>query len=95
MDMVFSAPIHQDPMLLIEIIDEAWAAETLPIEDVVVAQAEMANLEEDEPNPTQEDYDADKWNDLALDEFTSHISDQTYNSNSHLHVTIQREAQSQ
>lgn len=93
--MVFSAPVHQDPMLIIEIVDEAWAAETLPIEDVVVAQAEMANLEEEDPNASQEDCDADKWNDLALDEFTSHISAQTYSSNVHSNVVIQRGTQNQ
>lgn len=67
MDMVFSAPVHQDPLLMIEIIDKQWAAETLPVEDIVVAPAEMTNLEEDEPPVPPEEDEADKWNDLSLD----------------------------
>lgn len=86
--MVFSAPIHQDPLLVIEIVDDAWAAETLPVEDVVVAPTEMTNLEEDEPTATQDDDDEDKWNDLALDEYASHISGLTYHSDSDAHATV-------
>lgn len=71
MDMVYSAPIHIDPLLVIEIIDDAWASERLPVEDVVVAPSEMTNLEEDEPAVTQEEEDEDKWNDLGVDELAS------------------------
>ena len=80
MDMVYSAPVHQDPLLMIEIVDDTWAAETLPVEDVVVAPSEMTNLEEDEPAATPEEEDENKWTDLAIDELTTAITMSTYNT---------------
>lgn len=74
MDMVYSAPIHQDPLLMIDIVDDAWAAETLPVEDVVVAPAYMLNLEEDETATSNDGEDDDKWNDLSLDQFAPQAS---------------------
>lgn len=82
MDMVFSSPVHQDPLLVVDIIDDAWAAETLPVEDVVVAPDDITNLEEDDPSTQHEEHEDDKWNDLALEEFTSNISAQANNSES-------------
>lgn len=72
--MVFSAPVHQDPLLIIDIVDDAWAADTLPVEDVVVSPAEITNLEDDEPSAQPEEEDDDKWTDLTLDEFASRTS---------------------
>lgn len=70
MDMVYSAPVHVDALLLLEIIDDAWAAEKLPVEDIVVPPSEMVNLDDDDP-PTAPDDDDDKWNDLGLDELAA------------------------
>lgn len=71
MDMVYSAPVHQDPLLAIDVIDEAWAQETLPVEDVEVPAAALVNIDEDDPNVPHEEDDDNKWNDLALDELSS------------------------
>lgn len=71
MDMSFSAPIHQDPHVLIDVVDEAWAAETLPVEDVDVPPTAITNIDEDDPTAHQEEEEDNKWTDLALDELSS------------------------
>lgn len=74
MDMNFSAPVHQDPLLVLEIIDDAWAAETLPIEDIDVAPADLTHLDDEDPALPNDDDDEDKWNDLSLDQLTNTTS---------------------
>lgn len=69
MDMNFSAPIHQDPLLVADILDEAWASETLPVEDIEVPQSAIGNVEDDDAAATNEEEDDNKWMYLALDEF--------------------------
>lgn len=71
MDMSFSAPVHQDAHLLIDIVDEAWAADTLPVEDIEVPPTAITNIDEDDPTAHQEDGDENKWTDLALDELSN------------------------
>lgn len=56
---------------MIDVVDEAWAAETMPVEDVEVPPTAMANIDEDDPTVQHEDDDDNKWNDLALDELNS------------------------
>lgn len=68
MDMNFSAPIHQDPLLIIHIVSEEWATETLPTDDVEVHPSIFPGVDEDEHGPTDEqENEEDKWNDLGLD----------------------------
>lgn len=69
MDMNFSAPVHQDPLLVIEIIDEAWASETLPTDDIEVTQSALANGEDEDATVANDSEENDKWTDLALEEF--------------------------
>lgn len=71
MDMAFSAPVHQDAHLLIDIVDESWAAETMPVEDVEVPPTAMTNMDDDDPTAPQEEEDDNKWNDLALEELNN------------------------
>ncbi|CAN8063656.1 unnamed protein product [Agarophyton chilense] len=72
MDMNFSAPIHQDPLLIIHIVDEAWTTESLPTEDIDLPPAVIPTIEEDEHAVVEEqENEEDKWNDLGLDEFSS------------------------
>ena len=69
MDMNFSAPVHQDPLLVVELIDETWASETLPAEDIELPQSAVAHVEDDDTavaNDTDED---DKWTDNGLEDF--------------------------
>lgn len=68
--MQFSAPVHQDALLIMNIVDEVWAAETLPIEDITVPASDMNNVEEDDTGIAQEDDDVNKWNDFALEQFS-------------------------
>lgn len=70
MDMVFSAPVHQDPQLIIDIVDEVWAAETLPIEDIEVPANSMAGVDDDDPTAANEQEEEDKWNDFGVDELS-------------------------
>lgn len=65
---------------MVEIVDDAWAAETLPVEDVVVAPSEMTNLEEDEPAVAPDDDDDNKWTDIGIDELSCAIAMSTYNT---------------
>lgn len=67
MDMVFSTPVHQDPVLVVEIIDDGWAAEVLPIEEVETPPGVTNNVDDD-PSGQQEEDDQNKWNDLGLEE---------------------------
>lgn len=64
---------------MIDIVDEDWAAATLPIEEIVIEPNELTNLEEDEHCPQEEDSDA-RWNDLSLEEFDSRASTHAVNS---------------
>lgn len=68
MDMVFSMPIHQDPHVALGIVDEAWAAETLPVDDINIPANAVANVEDDDPSAQNDDEDENKWNDLGLEE---------------------------
>lgn len=66
--MVFSMPIHQDPHVTILIVDETWAAETLPVDDINVPANAIANVDDDDPSAQNEDGNENKWNDLGLDD---------------------------
>lgn len=71
--MIYSAPIHHDPLLTLEIIDEQWASETLPVEDVMVPTEDMPNFD-DEEEPTQPDgSDVEKWGDLSLGDMAADL----------------------
>ncbi|KAI0560185.1 hypothetical protein FGB62_122g035 [Gracilaria domingensis] len=70
MDMNFSAPINQDPLLVIHIVDEEWATETLPTEDIELPPSIIPTIEEDDHGAVDEqENEDDKWNDLGLDDF--------------------------
>lgn len=77
MDMEFSAPVHIDAALLLEVIDDEWAADVLPLEDIDVPLGAAAPADDDDIDgvapPTAGDADAadaeDRWTDLALDSF--------------------------
>lgn len=77
MDMNYSAPIHQDPLLLIHIVDESWAAETLPMEDINVPPSALTGVDDqDLAAAGDQDEEEHKWNDLGLDDFSKLISKQ-------------------
>mmetsp|Transcript_55923 Transcript_55923/g.137382 ORF Transcript_55923/g.137382 Transcript_55923/m.137382 type:complete len:84 (-) Transcript_55923:707-958(-) len=67
MDAVYSAPLHFDGQLLVDVVDEAWAAATLPIEDVSVPEGVTVHLDDDEVEEVValENEDA-KWTELGL-----------------------------
>lgn len=67
-DMVFSAPIHQDPLQTVDIIDQQWATDTLPIEDIQIPSNALSNIDDDDPTLNNEHDDDNKWNHLALDD---------------------------
>lgn len=74
MDMMFSMPIHQDPHTILSIVDEVWAAETLPIEDIIVPANAVTNVDDDDPSSPNEYEDENKWNDLGLEELNTAAS---------------------
>lgn len=71
MDMEFSAPVHMDGALLIEIIDSDWAADVLPMDDVEVPASAVAPLDDDDivgaPLVDDESAPENMWTDLGLD----------------------------
>jgi chaperone required for assembly of F1-ATPase len=75
MDAEFSAPVHVDGSLVVDLIDDEWAADTLPIDDVQVPAAALAPFDEDELAPLTESSARDsKWADLALHSFSSAVA---------------------
>lgn len=75
MDMVFSAPVHMDGALMIEVIDSDWAADVLPMDDIEVPASAAAPLDEDDivgaPLVDDESSPENMWTDLGLDVLTS------------------------
>jgi hypothetical protein len=75
MDMEFSAPVHMDGALVIEIIDNDWAADTLPTDDVEVPASAVAPLDDDDlagaPPPDDTSAPENRWADLALENFSA------------------------
>lgn len=67
--MDFSAPVHMDGALILDVIDNAWASDTLPVDDIEVPASAMAPLDDDDFAPPSDDAAAveNKWTDLALD----------------------------
>lgn len=73
MDMVYSAPVHIDAAVLIHVVDDAWATETLPVEDVEVPPSAVANVDDDD-GVAQEEEDVNKWNELQLPTISRPVS---------------------
>lgn len=73
MDMEFSAPVHVDGALVVEVIDNAWASDSLPVDDIEVPAAAVTPLDDDDFAPPFEEVTAhdQKWTDLALDLLTA------------------------
>lgn len=69
MDMSYSAPVHFDPVLVVHIVDEAWASDTLPIEELSIPPALISNDDDDDGHAASEENEEDKWSELALDKF--------------------------
>lgn len=68
MDMQFSMPIHQDPHIILSIVDKAWAAAKLPKDEITVPENTVTNTEEDEANAQTEAEDETKWTYLGFDQ---------------------------
>jgi Apc13p protein len=75
MDMEFCAPVHLDGALVIEIIDNEWATDTLPMDDIEVPASAIAPLDDDDiiGAPPVDDASApeNRWTDLGLDAFAN------------------------
>jgi hypothetical protein len=48
MDMEFSAPVHIDGFLVVDQIDNAWSADSLPTDDIEVPSSAAVQLEDDD-----------------------------------------------
>lgn len=67
MDMDFSVPVHMDGYLLVDIIDNAWAADVLPLDDIEVPVSAMTVLDDDDMTIQADEAALEtKWTDLAL-----------------------------
>lgn len=75
MDMEFSAPVHMDGALIIDIIDNEWATDTLPMDDIEVPASAVAPLDDDDiagaPLLDDESAPENRWTDLGLDSFAN------------------------
>jgi hypothetical protein len=75
MDAEFSAPVHVDGALVVDLIDAAWAADKLPIDDVQVPASALASLDDDDlPIVADNTAPDSKWTDLALDSFVTALA---------------------
>ncbi len=74
MDVDFSAPVNVDGALVLEVIDDEWISDTLPVDDVEVPAAAAGPLDDDDGgSPSGDDVSGleTKWTDLALETFSS------------------------
>lgn len=76
MDMCYSAPIHMDPLLMIGIVDDYWAAEILPFEDIPLSRDDVLAIREldSDSSSNYDKKDEDVWNDLSLELLIGQLS---------------------
>lgn len=65
MDMVYSAPVHYDCHLVLNVIDDEWVNDRLPVEEVDVPAESIAPADDEDAVRAEEEED-EKWGDMGV-----------------------------